>query len=225
MKNSNARTFNNLLQLKREWNQDGDLKEEMEKKRVAEELERAQLVNELESFRTNSVSFDQSQMSVSEEIKHYLNGFDFRMYEWMAALHSESDGALKHQIEEFATKLAEHRATYPRPPPHRRGNQEDMPLFDAFIRMRDNNMKILQDRIMRKDHIMFGYDRRFLERSSMIQMMMIMETIGQMIDYPGVQEMVEKNRKWFGSGWLLHEEQVLKLLVGTVDIRQVISRR
>ena len=187
-------------------------------------VEEAQLINKLEGFRTKSASpFDRnfiSQMNPSEEIEHYLNGFDLRMYDWLMAFHIKVNDAVQKEIEEFATKLAEHRATYPRPPPHRYGNQENMPLFDAFVRMRDNNMEILQER-MRKDHIMFDYAHRHVERSAMIEMMMIMETIGLMIDYPGVQERMEKNGKCFGFGVRLHEQQVQKLLDGTVDIRQL----
>ena len=178
-------------------------RKEINDQRVAE---KEQLVNELERFRAKTAPmlrrYFTSRMNVREEIEHYLNGFDLRMYEWMVSMHRNLNGAKQKKIEEFATKLAHHRATYPREPPHRRGNQEEMPKFDAFIRMRDDNMEILQNR-MRKDHIMFDYQHSrdpsslCLEYCAMIEMMKIMETIGIAIDYPGVREM-QKDTKKFG---------------------------
>ena len=172
----------------------------------AAELEKAKLVNELEGFRTKSAPrFNRdfiSRMNASEEIEHYLNGFDLRMYEWMMAFHRNSDAAVKQQIEGFATKLAQHRATYPRPPPHRRGQQEEMPTFDAYIKMRDNNMAILQNRML-KDHVMFDYyywrKAPSLERSAMIEVMWIMETIGIVIGYPGMQKMQKECTTYFSG--------------------------
>ena len=179
------------------------------------------LVNELERFRsiaqrTPGMSLD-FMKDASEEIEHYLDGFDFRMYEWLAAFHSKSDGEVKREIENFATKLAQHRETYPRAPPHRRGQQEEMPKFDAFIRMRDNIMKVLQNR-MRKDHIMFHYryyhSPLFLERKAMMEIMEIVETLGIVFGYPGLQQ---------GGSFVLSLENVQKvqqLLDGTVDITE-----
>ena len=225
IKYSHVQTLDSLSQLNHEWNQDYELEEEMSRRRVAERLERARLVNELDSFRLKSppsFSHDLVLMNASEEIEHYLNGFDCRMYEWMMAFHTKVNGAVQQQIEKFATKLAEHRATYPRPPPHRHGNQEDMPLFDAFIRMRDKNMKILQNR-MQKDNIMFDHylasDPPSQERRAMIQMMRIIETIGIEIDYPGVQKMQKKST--ISGFWWYNRPQVQKLLAGTVNIRQL----
>ena len=219
---SNARALDALLKLNHEWNENGDLKEKMEEKRVAEDLERAQLVNELEGFRTRTNGAPRShpnyfsqitEMDASVEIKHFLNGFDFRMYEWMAAFH-RTNCAMQRQIEEFATKLAQHRATYPRPPPHRRGQQEEMPKFDAFVRMRDNIMKILQNRV-RKDHIMFQYG---LERRALIEMMELMETIGIEIGYPGVQKM-QTERDYVKISPVI-EQEVPELLSGDISIKQ-----
>ena len=164
-------------------------------------------------------------MNPSEEIEHYLNGFDLRMYEWMKAIHSKVNDAVQQQIiEEFATKLAQHRALYLRPPPHRRGQNGQMPKFDAFIRIRDNITKILQNRI-RKDHIMFDYHHSinpsslFLDRHAILQMMKIMETIGIEIDYPGVREMRKQKETAFGFS-KYDVPQVQKLLDGTVNITE-----
>ena len=218
---SNARTLDSLSRLNHQWNEDGFLKEEKERKRVAEKLEREQLVNELEGFRTKSAPrFDHdfmSLMNASEEIEHYLNGFDLRMYEWMRAFYIRVNDAVLKEIEGFALKLAQHRATYTPPPPHRRGKQEQIPKFDAFIKMRDDNMEILQIR-MQKDHIMI-YDPLSSVRGAMIQTMRIMETIGIVIGYPGVQEMQKEGAIFAFRRY--NKQQVQKLLVGTVDIRQL----
>ena len=201
--------------------------------RVTEE--EAQLVNTLEGFRTECISrpgFNAdviSQMSAIEEIVHYLNGFDFRMYEWMATFHRNSDGAVTQQIEEFTTKLAQHRATYPRPPAHRRLQQEEAPKFDAFIRMRDNIRKILQDRIMWNDHVMFNFpyssDPRFrylsTEHRAMNELMMILETIGIEINYPEVQTLQNVACLFgFSEEWKGDQRKVRKLLRGKTDIMQ-----
>ena len=219
---SRVQKLHSLSRLNHEWNQ--DCEEETSRRRAAERLKRAELVDELEGFRTKTLyRFDSaliSQMNASDEIEHYLNGFDLRMYDWMMAIHFKVDGAVQQQIEEFATKLAEHRATYPRPPPHRRRQQEEMPKFDAFIKMRDNIMEILQNRML-KDHVMFDYlyDRKALslERSAMMHMMLIMETIGIEIGYPGVQEMQKDLKSFVGSSQDF-EKRVQELLVRTVDI-------
>ena len=136
-----------------------------------------------------------SQMDPTEEIEHYLNGFDTRMFGWMMMFYRDSDDPVKQQIAEFATKLAQDRATLFRLPPHRRGAQKEIPWFDAFFRMYDNNMVIFDDR-MRKDHIMWDYDdpradpsSLSWERKAFLEIMKIMETIGVVIAYPGLQEM------------------------------------
>ena len=193
-------------------------------RKAAADFSRRKLVNELESIRTKTLyRFNRgfiSQINASEEIEYYLNGFDLRMYEWMISFHTKVDRAVKQQIEEFAGKLAEHRATYPRPPPHRRGKEEEMPKFDAFIKMRDHNTEILQKR-MWKDNIMFEMQRNPLplERSAMIEMMRMMETIGFVIGYPGVQERTQSTFSFFGFSQYT-EQQVQKLLLGAVDITQ-----
>ena len=51
----------------------------MSRRRAAERLKRAELVDELKGFDRHIIS----KMNPNEEIEHYLNGFDRRMYEWM----------------------------------------------------------------------------------------------------------------------------------------------
>ena len=219
MENSSDQTMNSLSQLSKEWNK--YCMKEMEKRRVADKV---QLVNKVERFLTKFSRHVEpyiSQMDAREEIEHYLNGFDLRMHDGMSTFHSKSDNVMKQQIEEFASKLAQHQATYSCSPLHRRGDQGAMPLFDAFIRMRDNNMKILQGR-MRRDDIMFAYrvsDGLVREHQAVVEMMKILETIGMMIGYPGVQEMMQQNGKWFGFSRRT-QQGVRKLLFGTADITQ-----
>ena len=83
-------------------------------------------------------------------------------------------------------------------------------------------MEILQNRMSDEDQIMFhvDYSRNpsslFLERSAIIQMMKIIETIGIVIDYPGVREMQKEANFGFKYDML----QVQKLLEGTVEITE-----
>ena len=223
-KNCDNRELRSLSQVNQKWK--ADCEEERSTRRDAE---KARLVNELEGLRIKcSPGYNVDsilKMNPSEEIEHYLNGFDRRMYEWMLAFYIRVDGAVQQQIEKFARKLAQHRATYPRASPHRRGQQETMSKFDAFIRMRDNIMKILQNRML-KDHIMF--DRKIVrdnlstERSAMIQTMKIMETIGIEIGYPEVQK-EQQEGTIFEFCWRNEklQQQVQDLLVGTVNFRQL----
>ena len=196
-KNADVRELGILSQVNRNWHEASAPEMENRRQRVAAQ---AQLVNELESIRTialegnDGLSFD-GMKDVNGEIEHYLNGFVSRLYHRMGSSHNMiRDGAVKLQIEDFAIKLAQHRATYPRPPLHRLGlgDRSDRILFDAFIRMRDDNMKILRNRMSEKDHIMFEYGDLYWEREAVTEVMWIMEQIGIFIGYPGMQEMNQK---------------------------------
>ena len=182
--------------------------------RVAAEAQ-VQLVNKLERFYGIARVSDHylngsynryyiSKMDASAEIEHYLNGFDSRMYGWMRIFYFISEGAVKGnlfkaQIKDFAITLAQHRATYSRTPPHRRINEQDLyvdvDVFDAYIKMRDNNMEILQE----KQLSLMMFDRYYSgqiisELRAVERMMQIMEAIGVVIQYPGVQEMNKDGR-------------------------------
>ena len=189
--------------------------------------ERAQLVNELEIFYERMERYLPPSETVlkhlkdaSEEIEHYLNGFDTRLSCAMEMFHSFPEpGLWKAQIVEFAMKLAQHRATYPRPPPHRRGNQEDMPLFDAFIKMRDNNMEILQ----KKQISLMMFDRYYsgkhnVEQGAVERMMQLMEAIGSVIGYPGIHEMQQGGGFFVLNPVILQKARDLLSDTSTADI-------
>ena len=191
-------TLGILSQLNRRLNK--DCEEEMRKRRQRID-ELAQLVDELERFREiaryHDYGITRYMMDARKEIEHYLNGFETRVRDGMILFHSkclESDRGVKREIEDFASKLAQHRATYPRLPPHRHADLEHMPLFDAFIKMKDNNMEILRNR-MQEDHIMFSYNVKrdlYWEQEAIIEMMRIIESIGIVIDYPGLWKMSDQ---------------------------------
>ena len=94
-------------------------------------------------------------------------------------------------------------------------------------------MEILEKR-MRKDHIMWDYDNPrgnpsslSLERRALIQMMKIMETIGIVIAYPGLQKMQQRDRGVFGFcvfGFTQNnEEKVAQMLVGDTNIEVLLQ--
>ena len=188
--------------------------------RVAEE---AQFVNELERFhriaRNAYPSLDRYpdfMKDASKGIKHYLNGFAAQMYDWLTMFHAKTHNAVRREIEEFAIKLAQHRVTYPLPPPHYLSNQEEKPWFDAFIRMRDDNMELLQKKGMSSmisNHFVSG--ERYKEQEAIQKMMGIMEIIGIVIGYPGVQKMQKEGGR-FKFGDL--RQDVQDILEGTTDI-------
>ena len=205
-------TIGILSQVSRRLNK--DCEEEMMKRR------QRILVDELKRLRRIARYYDHRMsphymLDASKEINHYLNGFDTRMHHGMSEFHSkyrDADRGVKREIEEFAINLAQHRTTYPRLPPHRRGDQEEMPLFDAFIKMKDDNTEIFRKR-MRDDYIMFA-DRNtdlYWEREAIMEVMRVMETIGIVIDYPGVREMLQEESGNHGCS-----EQLLK------DVRNVL---
>ena len=118
--------------------------------------------------------------------------------------------------------MAQHRATYPRPPPHRLGDQREsreMPEFDAFIKMWD-------------DYIMYDVHcgaPLYWERQAVMEVMWIMETIGFVIDYPGVQEMMRKpglldNAHQKARDFLHGTDDFFARECGNWTVRKVLSR-
>ena len=190
--------------------------------KMMERKHEAQLVNELIRFhgiaRDADPSLDPYFMeNASKGIGHYLNGFAAQMYDWLNMFHSKSNQAVQEEIEKFATKLAHHRAKYPHPAPHRRANQKKMPKFDAYIKMRDENMELLQKKgisLMIGNYFVAG--ELFSDQAAIERMMGLMETIAILIGYPGVQSMQEE-AGYFSVPWYI-KEFVPELLDGTADV-------
>lgn len=136
-------------------------------------------------------------------IEHYLDGFGAPIRAIMPRC-GEVTEAEKQAFDEFATKLSRHKKEYPLPPIHRRAcpikavsvntSVYDERVFDAYIAMRDENLKIIEDE---------GTSDEILCVET------LMEELGILVEYPGLAEFHSA-----ADGWRAIEiqQQALKMM-------------
>ena len=125
---------------------------------------------------------------------------------------------LSEGVVDFMARLKRYRAVIrPQQPPHRRlfDIQGDPIRFDAFIKLRDDNMKVIEDQL----HGLGKYEGIRREKA-----LLMTDAIGMSVAYPGLREM----RDYQSGGFVLKSTvklgaKIKKILSGELDMDDVAS--